>query len=299
MIAKLICHGPDRKSAIDKLVKSLKNYQVVGMPNNISFVEKVANHPVFRKGGVTTAFLTKYADDVQIKEGTAVSRTARALAAVTLALSSAAEQQQSPAVGGGKSPWSSLPGSWRLHGHAARPVTFSGEGGLVKVHSNRDGSFTVDVAGGASMHVHQATYDKSSSKLDAWVGDRRFAVSAVVTTGNEGETNVNMWSLEDGKTFEGHEYYASLTVPAAASTAGAGAGAGGAVKSPMPGKVVAVNKKEGDVVSAGDVVMILEAMKMEHPIFAPVAGVVGSVASGVGDLVGDGNILFVISPPKK
>ena len=163
---------------------------------------------------------------------------------------------------------------------------------------NDDGSFTVEIDGKDAMHI-RADYDADSNKLEAWVGDKRFSASAVVTEDKDGVTNVNLWSLENGKTFEGTEYCATLSVRPQISSSGAGAGAGGAVKSPMPGKVVAVNKKEGDAVKAGDVVMILEAMKMEHPIFAPVDGIVGSVASGVGDLVGDGNILFAINPPSK
>ena len=65
MISKLIAYDTTRSKAIDKLIKALRNYHVVGMPTNIAFVEKCADHAAFREGGVTTGFLDIYADDVR------------------------------------------------------------------------------------------------------------------------------------------------------------------------------------------------------------------------------------------
>jgi 3-methylcrotonyl-CoA carboxylase alpha subunit len=57
---------------------------------------------------------------------------------------------------------------------------------------------------------------------------------------------------------------------------------------PMPGKIVAVNVTDGASVRAGDVLVVLEAMKMEHAIKAPVDGTVSAVHYGVGDQVDEG-----------
>jgi len=84
MISKLVCYGENREAAIDKLLESLKNYQVVGLPNNIEFVEKCAKHPAFREGGVTTAFLDLYKEDVAVEENSSGSTVSRALAAAAL-----------------------------------------------------------------------------------------------------------------------------------------------------------------------------------------------------------------------
>lgn len=61
-----------------------------------------------------------------------------------------------------------------------------------------------------------------------------------------------------------------------------------AVTAPMPGKILAVKAKEGDSVKAGDVLLVLEAMKMENDIVAPQDGVVASINVKVGDSVESG-----------
>jgi propionyl-CoA carboxylase alpha chain len=74
--------------------------------------------------------------------------------------------------------------------------------------------------------------------------------------------------------------------------------AGGFV-APMPGKVVDVRVKVGDRVGAGDTVMLLEAMKMEHPMQATEDGVVSEVRVTEGEQVEGGALLLVIEPAKE
>jgi glutaconyl-CoA decarboxylase len=68
----------------------------------------------------------------------------------------------------------------------------------------------------------------------------------------------------------------------------------GAVIAPMTGKIVSVKAKKGDAVKRGDVVCILEAMKMENEILAPVEGVVQEVNVSEGSAVSEGDILLII-----
>ena len=81
--------------------------------------------------------------------------------------------------------------------------------------------------------------------------------------------------------------------PAAPAPATAPAG-GETIKAPMPGNILAVNVAAGDTVKEGDVLMILEAMKMENEIMAPVSGKVLSVNTSKGATVESGSILCVI-----
>ena len=86
---------------------------------------------------------------------------------------------------------------------------------------------------------------------------------------------------------------AAAPAPVAAPVA---APAGGeAVNSPMPGTILAVNVKAGDAVKAGQVLMILEAMKMENEIVAPVDGTVASVSVNQGTAVETGTLLCTIA----
>lgn len=87
---------------------------------------------------------------------------------------------------------------------------------------------------------------------------------------------------------------AAVPAPAAAPASAAPAGAGESVTSPMPGNILSVNVNVGDTVSEGQVLMILEAMKMENEIMAPKAGKVVSVAVQKGATVESGTLLCVI-----
>ncbi|MBO7116314.1 MAG: biotin/lipoyl-binding protein [Prevotella sp.] len=78
------------------------------------------------------------------------------------------------------------------------------------------------------------------------------------------------------------------------ATQAAPAGAGNPVKAPLPGTVNAINVKVGDTVSIGDVVIILEAMKMQNNIEAEYAGTVTSITVNPGDSVMEGTVLLTI-----
>ncbi len=78
--------------------------------------------------------------------------------------------------------------------------------------------------------------------------------------------------------------------------AGASAHADGKVESPMPGNIIAINVKEGDTVVADQAVVVIESMKMQNEIVAPVAGQVGKINCSVGDQVNFGDLLVEITP---
>ena len=97
--------------------------------------------------------------------------------------------------------------------------------------------------------------------------------------------------VEAGKAVLLDEYEACAPAPAAAPAAPAGAAGAVAVKAPMPGNILDVKVKAGDSVKAGDVLAILEAMKMENEIVAPQDGTVASVNVNKGDTVNSGDTL--------
>jgi propionyl-CoA carboxylase alpha chain len=73
----------------------------------------------------------------------------------------------------------------------------------------------------------------------------------------------------------------------------------GSLVAPMPGAVVAVDVAEGDQVMAGQRLLVLEAMKMQHPVVAPAAGVVRSLGVEVGAQVDAGAVLALIEPTEE
>ena len=87
---------------------------------------------------------------------------------------------------------------------------------------------------------------------------------------------------------------APVAAPAAPKAAPAASGSGETVSSPMPGTILDVKVAAGQAVKSGDILFILEAMKMENEIFAPCDGTVSSVAVSKGAAVNPGDVLCVI-----
>ncbi len=110
----------------------------------------------------------------------------------------------------------------------------------------------------------------------------------VVVNGTEYAISIELISEQEAKAAQA----APKAAPAAAPTAAAGEGE--KINAPMPGNILAVNVKEGDVVKKGQVLMILEAMKMENEIMAGTDGTVTSVCVAKGATVETGTVLCTI-----
>ena len=87
---------------------------------------------------------------------------------------------------------------------------------------------------------------------------------------------------------------ASCSPATAPSGAAAGAAGDGAIVSPMPGKMIAVEVKQGEAVTKGQKLVTLEAMKMEHSLVAPFDGIVAELAAVEGAQVSEGTLLVRI-----
>lgn len=86
----------------------------------------------------------------------------------------------------------------------------------------------------------------------------------------------------------------AAAAPASAHVQPVPTGGEGLLKAPMPGTIVAVEKAVGQVVSAGDVVIVLEAMKMENEIYAPRSGTISQIYINKGDTVSAGDPMLLI-----
>ena len=109
MLAKLICFGEDRSSAIDRLSRALRDYVVLGTKTNLSWLRRVVTHEAFRDGRVSTRFIQDHADDLAPKVPAAMPLVAAAIAA------SARKRETTGASSGGApeiaSVWDSI-GPW-------------------------------------------------------------------------------------------------------------------------------------------------------------------------------------------
>jgi 3-methylcrotonyl-CoA carboxylase alpha subunit len=90
----------------------------------------------------------------------------------------------------------------------------------------------------------------------------------------------------------------TIGAPDSASIAGTGAVADGVLRSPMPGRIVSVGVREGQIVTAGQSLISLEAMKMEHALVAPFDGIVRDLSASVGDQVAENATLVRVVRPQ-
>ena len=304
MISKLIVHGPDRESAINKLLVSLKSYQVVGTPTNIPFVEKCVDHPAFRKGGVNTSFLERYAEDVKVlDEAPLPSSIGLCLASLSLVLSVEGRVGilDSDVARRMRSPWSNLSGSWRMGVPFQRTLNFAPLGADAKgsasdgqsavSKSNRDGSYTL-LIGEDSYRVQGVLREDGS--LEATIDGKHYSVTSVVLDEEDGSKSIHIWAAPGREIGKGGETRCSVCVPSIDRKAATVMEGSGSIKAPMPGRVVRVNFKQGQEIKGGEVLIVLEAMKMEHAILSPNDGILTKISCSPGDLVSDGAILAVV-----
>jgi propionyl-CoA carboxylase alpha chain len=279
MLAKVIAHAPARTEAALALALALQRSRIRGVTTNRDFLVAALRHPDFLAGRTTTAFIERSGVPLARQPSPAELRTAATGAALA---AQAARRAVAPVL-------ATLPSGWRNSVMPPERAGFRHGAGAVVVSyaRQRDGRFTVTVTGagpdpdgdpgsGEPVTVYQA----GDGWIDFGSGGRRHRLH-VLTAGDR------VW-------VQGPDGDVALTaVPRFPDTERGETVAGGLV-APMPGTVLAVHVAAGDTVAAGGLVMIVEAMKMEHRITAPHAGTVAEVRARPGDQVSGGDLLAVL-----
>lgn len=290
MIAKLIVHGKDRHEALNAMVKALHQYQIVGLPTNIEFVARTADHPEFRKGGVDTSFLNKYGDEV-LEPLTPFPTHAKALAAVSLLLLQQFESRPLADFNGElHSPWSedslqhfrsleSLERTFDLH-HEGASVSVG-----VKHLSSQSFEVTLVDENDETVTVNAHGQIAASGDFEIRVENRKFKGTAIV---NQQDLHV---FCDDGTQRYDYKFHVPLPSLTAGDDESSGTGHRKIV-TPMPAKVIKVLVKDGEVIKQDQPLLILEAMKMEHVIRATKDGKVEQVFCEEGDFVTDGFVVI-------
>ncbi|PTM39176.1 biotin carboxylase N-terminal domain-containing protein [Bosea sp. 124] len=278
LLAKVIAHAPDRAGAVRKLAEGLDRMVVLGPGTIRPLLIDVLRAPVFAAGRATTLFLKE-----TWPEGWQPARTADdELRAVAAALWLATAN----AVVAGAGPWQSLAG-FRLLAPAGRPATThlavtTGDDKTRLQAEAHDGFLRVLGPGGA--------FDIALSQTAGGTG------WAVQCDGLGSPAH----AVHDGdglflryRGFEGRIGVA-LAVDAAAAARGAGHDGGDTLRAAMPGTVAAIHVVEGDDVVAGQVVAVLESMKLFMELKSPASGRVARVSVKAGATVAAGEVLIAI-----
>ncbi|MCP4621565.1 MAG: acetyl-CoA carboxylase biotin carboxylase subunit [Bradyrhizobium sp.] len=269
MIAKVISHGATRDEARGKLISALEQVEAFGVTTNQGFLISCLRHPVFAGGGATTAFIGNHRDELNAAHADEAREAA--LAALLLYVSN----PHAPPWRAGRSLAATFPLATRF--------VISGKTHEIEVVRERDGGYIAGANGDAHRFEIEA--------LDGEV--IRFRHDGVMQSAKFLRHDDWLYFLHRGLTAEVHD----LTL--AAPESAASAGGDGKVRAAMNGRVVAVLVKPGEKVAAGQPVMTLEAMKMEHVHTAGVAGTVSSIDVAEGEQVTTGKIVVEIEADKQ
>lgn len=272
MIAKVIAHGATRDEARRRLLQGLHQTVALGVTTNQVFLGACLRHPVFAEGGATTAFIARH-QDALLQPDAAVRERALVLAAALLFETAG--------------------------GAPARPL-------LRRLAHRLPVGLLLEVNGARhSVHVAQT----GPEHFLVTIGETEHGVALVAsdTQGDAGRVRVVLDGVMESADFvrDGAQlwlHYAGQPVTVTDLTRSAAqrasdSGGDGKVRASMNGRVVAVLVAEGDQVEAGQPVVTLEAMKMEHVHLAPVAGRVLGLSVGVGEQVTARRVLAEIEAP--
>ncbi|MFI2366970.1 acetyl-CoA carboxylase biotin carboxylase subunit [Streptomyces sp. NPDC018833] len=283
MLSKVIAYGPDRATALRKLRAALAETVTLGVPTNAGFLRRLLAHPAVVSGEMDTGLVEREAD--ALVPGGVPDEVYEAAAAVRAA------ELAPPATGQTSAPWKpttgdqpptppgpadhgrakgwtdpfSVPSGWRMGGEAA-PLVFSLRvpGGDPVTHTVRRQAAPRVEKDTVAVEVHGVTH--TFHRAGDWLG-------------RDGDS----WHVLD------HD-------PVEAALSGTAHSGVDTLAAPMPGTVTVVKVAVGDVVTAGQSLLVVEAMKMEHVISAPHAGTVTELDVTAGSTVAMDQVLAVVTP---
>ena len=269
MLAKVTTHAPTREEAALRLARVLERMRIQGVITNRDFLITTLRHPRFLAGDTTTSFIEEVNPPRErtLNESELRNKAVAASLFIQYRNRSAADVLQT------------LPSGFRITRMPPERNTFvyHDQEILTEYSSRRDGDFNFTVSGET---VIASIIGVSGDRLAFAVNGRRMTA----TVNNHG----NQWWVH------GADGDISLTLKTRFPEINAPEAVAGGLTSPMPGTVIAVQVAPGEQVSAGQVLAIIEAMKMEHSVVSPQDGVVSEVRVAIGDKVEGGELLVVV-----
>jgi acetyl-CoA/propionyl-CoA carboxylase biotin carboxyl carrier protein len=256
LLAKLIVSGPDRAAALARLARALGELRVVGPATNVSYLRALLERPDVRAGELDTGLLERIGDELQ----PAPNPELPALALVALI-----------GTPGSDDPWEDRDG-WRPGERGWARARLTGPDGDAQAAVLPDGEGWY--AAGA---LRARLVDDGGLRVESGGIARRVDVY------RDGEA---VWLVDGGvpsRWAPAGEEHERRAVP-------------GSLEAPMPGTVLDVRAEAGSEVAEGDILLVLESMKMELTITSPFDGVVGDIAVRTGDRVARGQELAAVEP---
>ncbi|HEX3650674.1 MAG TPA: biotin carboxylase N-terminal domain-containing protein [Pseudonocardiaceae bacterium] len=271
MLAKYVAHGATRDDALRTLTAGLRSAEILGVTTNLGFLQRLLADEDVVAGRLDTGLVERSMDRLVADEP-----PADLLVAAALERALAAEPD-------GGDPWD-LPGGWRLGEHAWTTWLMAVAGREAVPVRLRGRAAAAEVAvGDAAPVCGSARWSGTDLVVDVAGTTRTYACA------HDGKV---VWLGIDGRAWP-------LTETERLSAKAADGVVRGPLTSPMPGTVLAVRVAEGDQVTAGTPLLVVEAMKMEHTITAPVDGVVSELYVHAGQQVALDEPLALVIPEEQ
>ncbi len=289
MLAKVIAWAPTRAEAARLLASTLARSQIHGVVTNRDLLVRVLRHPSFRGGGFDTSFLDRHPE---VFAPLVSSMDTAKLSCLAAALAGAAGRRADAGA-------SNTPIGWRNVGAMPQVIGYDGPAGPVEV------SYRFDRGGNlAAWSVRGVEREDAGvpGMLDLADPEAHPPVAVVAATAGRVSLDVTGIRVDFTVNHVANVSYVDSTegsvtlvelprfpLPEAALTEGS-------LTAPLPGSIARVLVVPGQRVAAGELLLTLEAMKLEHPVHAPSAGIVLEVPVSAGVQVDTGTVLAVITP---
>jgi 3-methylcrotonyl-CoA carboxylase alpha subunit len=273
MIAKLVVWADTRDQALALLLQSLKQYMICGVTTNIPYLIKVANSEPFKKAQLTTDFIERHAEIIKAKidDGQNLSNTQ--IVAITALLSA---NKCAKTINNGQVDYA----GFRLNHFPQQNFAFvvDGQQHQIVQHQIATDAWLVNI-------------DDKNIAYKATKNDTLLKVNADEFVANYPyfENQDFAWLLDNTGLIKITKIKADMGTQADEHHAGD-------ILAPMNGTIVTMKVKKDQAVEKGDLLVVVEAMKMEHSLRAPFAGIVVDCFGNTGDLVDGGSVLVSLTP---
>ncbi|MBN1338364.1 MAG: acetyl-CoA carboxylase biotin carboxylase subunit [Bacteroidales bacterium] len=282
MISKLIVWGHNREMAREKMIRALHDYPVHGIKTNIPYLAGLLHQKAYIENKISTSFCDEHTGEIIRMNEQEKSQIPLYFPVIAFLMYSVYEYfLENPGHYGDI--WK-LTGYWR--DFMKVPVVCDGRDIDVRIFKEKDGIFEFGLQGQTiSAELKSIDFNRAELLMDERLC--RFFIS--------GDKKGNAYVSYDGHIFNlarrdilvEEDVFGSLD---------AGSKHQGEIVSPMPGKIIKIAVSEGQKVNRGDLLLIVEAMKMENNILAPVNGVVEAIHVKPGDRVDGSKELLILRP---